>query len=211
MFKTRVILAMLITFGMLSFSTASALPAASAAAQNGPHPAFMAGEMTMPGQPGGVKTETFVCTPAHFNKGEKLPMRVNSQEGWSVRKQSIKVGQEQMGYPVIGMIRHDGGNFAVLIAATVTFKKPVPAGEAYRSGGWSIIVSHAVRAGKVVPVVMIDQKVILSVQSMPRMEHGRKESVPWLRIMKTELAPRERTAAESEWHEMRRVAGLGNE
>lgn len=210
MINARMILSMsmLVAFAIFSPSSASPISAASAGTQKAGHATFALGHVTVLGQPGGVKTEAFICTPARFKKGEKLEAAVSNVETWSMESYSVKVGNQQISYPIIGMVIHDGGKVDWLVAATVTFKRPVRAGKMYNSGGWSIIASHAAGAGEAVPVVMIDQRVILSVGPVPGVEHGENASVPWLRISKAGVGSKERTAAEGEWRKMLTYAGL---
>jgi len=115
---------------------------------------FIAGQITLPSDLEVVDTKSFTCTPARpLKKGDTLATRASEAESWSVASQSSKIGDKQMTYPFMGLVKGSDGGRRAFFAATLSFKIDMKAGEVVHSEGYKIEAKRAVKAGEPIPAI----------------------------------------------------------
>lgn len=134
-----------------------------------------------------IETKAFTSTPAQSIKTDaKLPAMfevgktMEENKLWSVSKTSLQVGNSQVTYPIVALMKG-----RALIAEVLKVKTDIKAGEVLREDNYEIRVSRTVKTGDVVPVLRIIGDRSIALLSIEASSDGK----PWFIAAESDLRP----------------------
>jgi hypothetical protein len=158
---------------------------------------FLAGEISISGDISAIDTKAFTCTPAQlFKNGDKVAAQVSQDQAWSVDKRALRVGTNQLTYPIMAMVKSSDG-FHRIFPALLKTKIDIKAGEPLRFDGYQIETKPVVKAGDTIPVLLIGDA-MLSVEPAEGAK-DKSDTKPWFAAYKDGTKLSDRPALVEVW------------
>jgi hypothetical protein len=158
---------------------------------------FLAGEISISADISAIDTKVFTCTPVQpFKKGDKVAAQVSEDQAWSVDKRALRVGANQVTYPILAMVKSSDG-FHSIFPALLKSKIDIRASETLRLDGYQVETKRAVKAGDTIPVLLIGDA-LLSVEPADGAK-DKSDTKPWFAAYKDSTKLSDRPALVEVW------------
>jgi hypothetical protein len=160
---------------------------------------FLAGQVSIGADITPVDNKTFTCSTVQpLKKGDNIAAKTSDDQAWSADKYSFKIGDNTVNYPIMAMVKCSDGNFQVLFAATTTIKVDIKAGEVIHSEDFEIEAKRAVKAGEIIPTILVGNSPI-SIEAGPQAKDSSDKPKPFLTIFKDDVKKEDRALALEAW------------
>jgi hypothetical protein len=156
----------------------------------------------------------FVNTPVvPFEQGRRLAAGIilvsdGTVQSWSLMKDCV-IGERTVKYPVVGMVKFPDsgstkGSVITVVVSRTVISEDIPLGAVLHSGGYLMEAKRAIKAGDIIPTLLIKGDTgdsIMSMEAAPNaVEKGDSgKPQPWLTIFDERPKDTERALALDGW------------
>lgn len=157
--------------------------------------------VTLSGDIDGVTNKAFICRLLHpLKKGDKLDSRMSFAlgQGWAFQTCPMRIGTQQVAYPISALVRCSDGKAQNLFPAVMEVKIDIKAGEVVHSEGYQIESSRSVKAGESIPSLFVGESSVLSIETAEG-TNTTKDVRPCITAFKEDVKPNDRSTAIEAW------------
>ena len=167
------------------------------------------GAMQILKEPPPAGGQYFRCNPVDkLHVGDQISTAYSrdSKVGWSVRTESVPVGNSQRAFPFVGSLEISDGSHHFLLLSLVTALKAIPKGKILEDGEYRIMAHRNITEGEVLAAYAVgDSDPILTLEAVSEQsDTGQVVEVPAMVISKQPTTLVE--AADSRWMDLWRGA-----
>jgi len=184
--------------------------AIAASDKSGKSRTFIAGKISIQRDLSKIENKAFIATLAQpLKENEELAAMTSADQAWSISKHTMQVGERQIDYPILAMVKCSDG-MHTLFPAVLTFKIDIKAGETVHVDGFQIESKRAVKAGKSISVILVGLSSMISIETTQESANAGATANPWFTAHKDDLELSGRNAAIEAWQLVTEYVGVAS-